>query len=270
MPGAASATAKEHSHVTASGVPTSSVLAAAVPLGSAVRDSASSEGFSLLGAAGEGCEVSPTSARERGWDECLGGGHSHQHSPWAITRLDHALGFCFRSGYKLCPPAVVFWPSVRIWGNSWMAAMDLELHGTASPPQMPEVCEHPPKTPPEVSDSLSINRGDAVTPSTSSQAFPPTLMKELCQPPSVISRSPWHRSSSCGTASTVASQIPNEQTPHLPCGDKPHYHTSPCRIPARSGDHSPAGDWRGLQSPLLLPDTGIAAACTTGAGLHFI
>lgn len=48
-------------HVTASGVPTSSVLAAAVPLGSAVRDSASSEGFSLLGAAGEGCEVSPTS-----------------------------------------------------------------------------------------------------------------------------------------------------------------------------------------------------------------
>lgn len=74
----------------------SSVLAAAVPLGSAVRDSASSEGFSLLGAAGEGCEVSPTSARERGWDECLGGGHSHQHSPWAITPLDHALGFCFR------------------------------------------------------------------------------------------------------------------------------------------------------------------------------
>jgi len=187
-------------------------------------------------------------------------GQSH---PW-ITLWGSA------SEYKLCPPAVVFWPSVHIWGNSWMAAMDLGLYGTASPPQMPEVCEHPPKTPPEVSDSLSINRGDAVTPSTSSQAFPPTLMKELCQPPSVISRSPWHRSSSCGTASTVASQIPNEQTPHLPCGDKPHYHTSPCRIPARSGDHSPAGDWRGLQSPLLLPDTGIAAACTTGAGLHFI
>lgn len=60
-----------HSHVTASGVPTSSVLAAVVPLGSAVQDSASSEGFSVLGAAGKGCEVSPTSARERGQGECL-------------------------------------------------------------------------------------------------------------------------------------------------------------------------------------------------------